>query len=50
MPDVPRRLIEYSLNVNLKATPSDNISAALLTTDGTPSRRNSPNYSRLASS
>jgi hypothetical protein len=47
---MPRRLIEHSLNVNHKATPSNNIFAASLTTDRMPSRRNSPNYSRLASS
>jgi hypothetical protein len=34
----------------LKPRPSDNISAVSLTTDETPSRRNSPNYSRSASS
>jgi hypothetical protein len=42
---VPRNLIEHSLNVDPKATPSDNIFAVLPTTDETPSRRNSPNYS-----
>jgi hypothetical protein len=50
MPGVPRELIEHCLNVDPKATPSDNTSDVLPTTDGTPSRRNSPNYSRLASS
>jgi hypothetical protein len=50
MPGVPRNLIKHSLNVDPKATPSDNISAILPTTDGMPSRRNSPNYSRPASS
>jgi hypothetical protein len=50
MPGVPRELIKHYLNVDPKATPSDNTSDALPTTDGTPSRRNSPNYSRLASS
>jgi hypothetical protein len=34
----------------LRPPPSDNTSAISPTTDGTPSRRNSPNYSRLASS
>jgi hypothetical protein len=34
----------------LKLPRSDNTSATSPTTDGTPSRRNSPNYSRLASS
>jgi hypothetical protein len=48
MPRVPWELIEHYLSVNPKATPSNNTSDALLTIDGTPSRRNSPNYSRLA--
>jgi hypothetical protein len=34
----------------LKLPPNDNTSAVLPTTDGMPSRRNSPNYSRPASS
>jgi hypothetical protein len=50
MPGVPRRLIEDSLNVDPKATPSDNTSAVSPMTDGMPSRRNSPNYSQRASS
>jgi hypothetical protein len=50
MPRVPRELIEHCLNVDPKTTPSDNTSAVSPTTDGMPSRRNLPNYSRLASS
>jgi hypothetical protein len=50
MPGVPRRLIEDSLNVDPKATPSDNTSAVSPMTDRMPSRRNSPNYSQRASS
>jgi hypothetical protein len=48
IPGVPRELIEHCLNVDPKATPSDNTSAVSPTTDGMASRRNSPNYSRLA--
>jgi hypothetical protein len=48
MPGVPKELIEHGLNVDPKVTPSDNTSDASPMTDGTPSRRNSPNYSRLA--
>jgi hypothetical protein len=50
MPGVPKTLIEHSLNVDPKATPNDNIFVVLPMTDGTPSRRNSPNYSQPASS
>jgi hypothetical protein len=48
MQGVPRELIEHCLNVDPKATPSDNTSDALPTTDEMPSRRNLPNYSRPA--
>jgi hypothetical protein len=47
---VPRRLIEHSLSVDPKATPNDNIFIVLPMKNGTPSRRNSPNYSWPASS
>jgi hypothetical protein len=47
MPGVPRRLIEHSLNVDPKATPNDNISIVLPTTDGMPLRRMCADYTDL---